>query len=55
MGSSMTDDHLIVQVLNSLINDYELQVLFLEVGETYMEQRKSGNNLRAKGGIKLET
>jgi hypothetical protein len=30
MGSFMTDDQFMVQVLNSLTNDYELQMLLLE-------------------------
>jgi gag-polypeptide of LTR copia-type len=30
MGSNMTDDQFIVQVLNSLTSDYELQMLLLE-------------------------
>ena len=30
MGSAMTDDQFIVQVLNSLTSDYELQMLLLE-------------------------
>jgi gag-polypeptide of LTR copia-type len=30
MGSNMTDDQLIVQVLNSLTSDYKLQMLLLE-------------------------
>jgi gag-polypeptide of LTR copia-type len=30
MGSSMTDDQFIVQVLNSLTSDYKLQMLDLE-------------------------
>jgi gag-polypeptide of LTR copia-type len=30
MGSSMTDDQFMVQVLNSLTGDYELQMLLLE-------------------------
>jgi hypothetical protein len=30
MGSNMTDDHFIVQVLNSLTVDYKLQMLLLE-------------------------
>jgi hypothetical protein len=30
MGSFMTDDQFMVQVLNSLMNDYELQMLLLE-------------------------
>jgi hypothetical protein len=30
MGSSMTDDQFIVQVLNSLASDYELQMRLLE-------------------------
>jgi hypothetical protein len=30
MGSFMTDDQFMVQVLNSLTNDYELQILLLE-------------------------
>jgi hypothetical protein len=30
MGSLMIDDQFMVQVLNSLMNDYKLQMLFLE-------------------------
>jgi gag-polypeptide of LTR copia-type len=30
MGSVMTDDQFIIQVLNSLTSDYELQMLLLE-------------------------
>jgi hypothetical protein len=30
MGSFMTDDQFMVQVLNSLTNDYKLQMLLLE-------------------------
>jgi hypothetical protein len=32
MGSFLTDDQFMVQVLNSLTSDYELQTLLLESG-----------------------
>jgi hypothetical protein len=32
MGSEMTDDQLLINVLNNLTSDYELQMVLLEKG-----------------------
>jgi hypothetical protein len=52
MGSSMTDDQFMVQVLNSLTGDYEIQMLLLKkrignkVNLLTIEKRNEELNLR---------
>jgi gag-polypeptide of LTR copia-type len=54
MGSSMTDDQFIVQVLNSLTNDYELQMLFLEKQIGSKNSPLSNEDLKEELNLRFE-
>jgi antitoxin component HigA of HigAB toxin-antitoxin module len=54
MGSFMTDDQFMVQVLNSLMNDYELQMLLLEKWIGSKENQLNIDELKEELSLKYE-
>ena len=54
MGSSMTDDQFMIQVLNSLTGDYELQILLLEKRIGNIENPLSIEELKEELSLRFE-